>query len=102
MITGVEAVSLGGMHMRSNLRLPPRVKCFTESLREAGYFQGRAFLGPQLTPPREYVVSTRDRGNDRYETLRTVTDGRWLYVRDLSRNMLKKLPASGEPETPSS
>jgi uncharacterized sulfatase len=45
------------------------------------HFQGRAFLGPNLKPPREFVVGTRDRGNDRYETIRAVSDGRWLYVR---------------------
>jgi len=45
------------------------------------YMQGRAIIGPKLTPQREFVVSNRDRGNDRYETLRAVTDERWLYVR---------------------
>jgi uncharacterized sulfatase len=38
LITGMYATSLGTQHLRSNIRLPHYVKCFSEYLREAGYY----------------------------------------------------------------
>ncbi|MDY0167661.1 MAG: sulfatase-like hydrolase/transferase [Thermoguttaceae bacterium] len=38
LITGVYPWSLGSQHMRSSVRLPEVVKCFTEYLRTAGYY----------------------------------------------------------------
>lgn len=38
LITGLNPVHLGSHHMRSNTRLPENVKCFTQYLRDAGYF----------------------------------------------------------------
>jgi N-sulfoglucosamine sulfohydrolase len=38
LITGLYATSLGTQHLRSNIRLPDTVRCFTEYLREAGYY----------------------------------------------------------------
>ena len=37
-ITGMYPCSLGSHHMRSKAVLPPQVRCFTEYLREAGYY----------------------------------------------------------------
>ena len=37
-ITGMYPVSIGSQHMRSRIVPPPRVKCFTEYLRAAGYY----------------------------------------------------------------
>jgi uncharacterized sulfatase len=37
-ITGVYAPSLGTHHMRSRVRKPQEIRCFTEYLREAGYY----------------------------------------------------------------
>ncbi|UCG49418.1 MAG: sulfatase-like hydrolase/transferase [Phycisphaerales bacterium] len=38
LITGVYATSLGSQHLRSSVKLPPRIKCFPEYLRAAGYY----------------------------------------------------------------
>ena len=38
LITGLYATSLGTQHLRSNMRIPDTVRCFTEYLREAGYY----------------------------------------------------------------
>jgi len=38
LITGVYATSLGTQHLRSEVKLPKYVKCFSECLREAGYY----------------------------------------------------------------
>jgi uncharacterized sulfatase len=45
-------------------------------------FQGRAFLGPDLTAPRQYVFGVRDRMDERYDIIRTVRDRRYRYVRN--------------------
>ena len=38
LITGVYATSLGTQHLRSNITLPEKIRCFTEYLRQAGYY----------------------------------------------------------------
>lgn len=46
------------------------------------YVQGRAFLGPKLTPPRDYAYGARDRMDERYDIIRSVRDNRFRYVRN--------------------
>jgi uncharacterized sulfatase len=38
LITGIYATSLGTQHLRSRIQLPGKIKCFTEYLRQAGYY----------------------------------------------------------------
>jgi arylsulfatase A-like enzyme len=45
-----------------------------------GYMQGRAFAGPAKAAPNEFVFCTRDRMDERYDMMRSVMDGRWLYI----------------------
>jgi hypothetical protein len=45
------------------------------------YMQGRAFLGPARAT-NEFVFLTRDRMDERYDMMRSVADGRWLYIRN--------------------
>ncbi|NQU23904.1 MAG: sulfatase-like hydrolase/transferase [Candidatus Nealsonbacteria bacterium] len=44
--------------------------------------QGRAFLGRQATPPREYVYTIRDRMAERHDMVRGVRSKRYLYLRN--------------------
>jgi uncharacterized sulfatase len=46
------------------------------------HFQGRAFLGPNLTPPREYIYGARDRMDERPDIVRMVRDRRYRYLRN--------------------
>ncbi len=46
------------------------------------HVQGRAFLGPNLGKPRDYVFAARDRMDERYDMIRTVRDKRYRYVRN--------------------
>ncbi|MCX7885869.1 MAG: sulfatase-like hydrolase/transferase, partial [Verrucomicrobiae bacterium] len=54
------------------------------------YMHGRAFLGKNAAPPREYVFGARDRVDEVLELSRSVRDKRYLYIRnfmpDLSWN----------------
>jgi len=38
LVTGVYATSLGTQHLRSEVKLPEKIKCFPQYLREAGYY----------------------------------------------------------------
>ena len=50
------------------------------------HMQGQAFLGPQKKPPRQYVVSTRDRFDQAYDMVRSVRDKQYRYVRNYYPN----------------
>jgi uncharacterized sulfatase len=51
-------------------------------IKPADYHQGRAFLGPHAGPPHEYLHGFRGRMDERYDLVRTVRDGRHVYVRN--------------------
>ncbi|MDB4725692.1 sulfatase-like hydrolase/transferase, partial [Akkermansiaceae bacterium] len=44
--------------------------------------QGRAFLGKDLSPPRDYIYGARDRMDERYDIIRSVRDKRYRYIRN--------------------
>ena len=45
------------------------------------HVQGRAFLGDQAAPPREYVYAHRDRQDELYDMVRVARDKRFKYMR---------------------
>jgi len=46
------------------------------------HLQGRAFLGENLTPPRQYVYAARDRMDEAHDIIRGVRDKRYHYIRN--------------------
>lgn len=46
------------------------------------YMQGRAFLGENLLPEREYIYAARDRMDERYDMIRCVRTKRYKYIRN--------------------
>jgi arylsulfatase A-like enzyme len=46
------------------------------------HMQGRAFLGAQAKPPRNYVFAARDRIDESYDMVRSVRDARYRYIRN--------------------
>src|SRR5690606_10215902 len=46
------------------------------------HMQGQNFLGSEGPAPREYVYSARDRMDERYDTIRSVRDARFRYIRN--------------------
>jgi len=44
------------------------------------YMQGRAFLGPNLSPQRTYNFAARDRMDERYDIIRSAHDTRYSYI----------------------
>ena len=49
---------------------------------QPAYMQGIPFAGKAVAKPREYAYCSRDRMDERYDMVRSVTDGRWLYIRN--------------------
>ena len=46
------------------------------------HIQGRAFLGAQATPDRDYIYAARDRHDEAYDMVRAVRDRRFKYIRN--------------------
>ncbi len=46
------------------------------------HMQGRAFLGPRIAPPNDYVFLFRGRMDERYDLMRAVRDERFKYIRN--------------------
>jgi len=46
------------------------------------YQQGHAFLGSHQAAPQPYLYGFRGRMDERYDLVRTVTDGRYVYIRN--------------------
>ena len=46
------------------------------------WMQGNAFAGPHQTEPPKYMFGERGRMDERYDLVRSVTDGRYLYLRN--------------------
>ncbi len=44
------------------------------------HMQGRAFVGKDLTPPRDYAFSVRDRMDERYDMIRSIRNKRYRYT----------------------
>jgi uncharacterized sulfatase len=53
------------------------------------WMQGRAFMGPHEAAPNQYLYGFRGRMDERIDLVRSVTDGRYVYV----RNYLPHIPA---------
>jgi uncharacterized sulfatase len=52
------------------------------NIKPPDWMQGHAFLGPYAAPPQTYVYGFRGRMDERIDMLRSVTDGRYVYVRN--------------------
>jgi len=46
------------------------------------HFQGTAFLGPSTGAPRDFIFAAKDRQSEMSETIRTVRDSRFQYLRN--------------------
>jgi len=51
-------------------------------IRPPEWMQGHAFAGPYQQPPQEYLFGSRGRMDERNDLVRSVTDGRYVYLRN--------------------
>jgi len=52
------------------------------SVEPPDWMQGHAFLGPYAAPPQPFLYGFRARMDERYDMMRSATDGRFVYVRN--------------------
>lgn len=57
-------------------------------IRPPDWMEGHAFLGPYAAEPQPFLFGLRGRMDERYDVIRSVTDGRYVYI----RNYLPYLP----------
>ncbi len=51
-------------------------------LKPPDWLQGHAFLGPDQEPPQPFIYGFRGRMDERYDLVRTITDGRYVFIRN--------------------
>ena len=51
-------------------------------IKPPAWMQGHAFAGPHQTKPPEFLFGERGRMDERYDLVRSVTDGRYVYLRN--------------------
>lgn len=56
--------------------------CSLAGVKPPEWMQGYAFLGKFIAPPQPYVYGFRGRMDERYDLVRSVTDGRYVYLRN--------------------
>ncbi len=83
MVRGLEGVAPGTVSDRlvSTVDLGPTVLSLA-GVEIPCHMQGRAFLGSQAAPEREYVFAARDRHDETYDRVRAVRDKRFKYIRN--------------------
>lgn len=58
------------------------------SVKPPEWMQGYAFLGKHIAPPQPFVHGFRGRMDERYDLVRSVTDGRYVYVRQYMPHLI--------------
>jgi arylsulfatase A-like enzyme len=51
-------------------------------IKPPAWMQGRAFVGTYAQSPRPHAFGFRGRMDERYDLVRSLTDGRYVYVRN--------------------
>lgn len=65
-----------------------------------GWMQGHAFMGPHIRPAPRLIFGGRGRMDERYDLVRSVTDGRYVYLRNYLRHVPHGQRVSYMFETP--
>jgi arylsulfatase A-like enzyme len=69
-------------------------------VRPPQWMQGHAFAGPFQTEPQPYVFGARGRMDERMDYVRSVTDGRYVYLRNYYPHVSQAQRVSYQFETP--
>ena len=64
------------------------------------WLQGRAFAGPHQTEPPEFLFGERGRMDERMDLVRSVTDGRYVYLRNYYPHVSQAQRVAYQFETP--
>ena len=64
------------------------------------WMQGHAFAGPHQTAPRPFLFGARGRMDERLDNVRSVTDGRYVYLRNFHPHVSQAQRVAYQFETP--
>lgn len=74
--------------------------CSLAGIKPPEWMQGHAFLGKFIAPPQPYVYGFRGRMDERYDLVRSVTDGRYVYLRNYLPHLSQGQHVSTQFKTP--
>jgi arylsulfatase A-like enzyme len=69
-------------------------------VRPPTWMQGHAFAGPFQTEPQRYLYGARGRMDERFDCVRSITDGRYVYLRNFYPHVSQAQHVSYQFETP--
>src|SRR5688572_20038778 len=69
-------------------------------VRPPSWMQGHAFAGPFQTEPQPYLYGARGRMDERFDGVRSITDGRYVYLRNFYPHVSQAQRVSYQFETP--
>ncbi len=69
-------------------------------VRPPAWMQGHAFAGPFQTEPQPYLFGARGRMDERMDNVRSITDGRYVYLRNYFPHVSQAQRVSFQFETP--
>ncbi|WP_414663929.1 sulfatase-like hydrolase/transferase [Horticoccus sp. 23ND18S-11] len=74
--------------------------CSLAGIQPPEWMQGYAFLGRFIAPAQPYVYGFRGRMDERYDLVRSVTDGRYVYLRNYLPHLSQGQHVSTQFKTP--
>lgn len=74
--------------------------CSLAGIKPPEWMQGYAFLGKFIAPAQPYVYGFRGRMDERYDLVRSVTDGRYVYLRNYLPHLSQGQYVSTQFKTP--
>ena len=57
-------------------------------LKPPAWMQGHAFMGKHQEPPQPYIYGFRGRMDERYDMVRSISDGRYVYIRNYMPHLI--------------
>jgi arylsulfatase A-like enzyme len=69
-------------------------------MKPPAWMQGHAFLGRHIEPPQPFIYGFRGRMDERFDMVRSVTDGRYVYLRNYMPHLSQGQHVSYQFETP--
>ncbi len=69
-------------------------------MRPPEWMQGHAFAGPHQTAPQPYIYGSRGRMDERQDTVRSITDGRYVYLRNFFTHVSQAQRVTYQFQTP--
>ena len=85
---------------QNEFRLDNWVELSIAGIEPPAWLQGHAFAGPHQTEPQPFLFGERGRMDERMDLVRSVTDGRYVYLRNYYPHVSQGQRVAYQFETP--